>query len=119
MFSYAKKYGEEVKRVYGNNCWYCGEYLTSDIFSVDHFEPRKYGGSSDIKNLRPCCRLCNTTKSNVDIETFRLRIKIRKAELPKFINTTILKYFENEHGFSIDLPEHIFYFETGTVSRIG
>jgi len=112
MNSYMQRFGVKVIQKYGSRCWYCGVHLgLSHKATIDHFMPQKYGGSDDIDNLRLACRPCNARKSCSDIETFRLRERIKKANLPKFISTPVLKYFEIEHGFTIELPRHEFYFE--------
>ena len=118
--SYTKKYGKKVIELYGKKCWYCGRKLSFNTpkdrvkprgFTVDHFEPRSYGGSDELENLRPCCRACNTLKGNADIETMRMLIRLEYSSLPDFLTVEILRYLESEHGVILEMPEHKFYFE--------
>lgn len=57
-------------------CWYCGKLLHRDRWTIDHVVPRArwmelgYGVES-IKNLVPCCRICNHKKADMDLEQFR------------------------------------------------
>ncbi|MFN6303092.1 MAG: HNH endonuclease [Planctomycetota bacterium] len=42
----------------GKACFYCGDHATS----LDHINPKRYGGSDDESNLVPCCYKCNSEK---------------------------------------------------------
>ncbi len=48
---------------YGARCAHCGRTLTAANMQVDHILPRAEGGSDEISNLQPLCRLCNQGKS--------------------------------------------------------
>lgn len=45
-------------------CVYCGAYLENPV--IEHFVPFSKGGSSNIKNLVPSCKSCNSCKHNKD-----------------------------------------------------
>ena len=52
--------------------------------TVDHFTPRKYGGTDDPANLRTCCHYCNCLKGDQvfgTVEDCRAYIHQRRAEL--------------------------------------
>lgn len=53
-------------------CWYCGNTLDLQTWTIDHVVPLAEGGSYEIDNLAPACRRCNRIKSANDIEYFRL-----------------------------------------------
>ena len=44
-------------------CRYCGERLTPDTATLDHFIPQSKGGGHDMDNLRSSCLMCNSIKS--------------------------------------------------------
>ena len=44
-------------------CQYCGEIVSSDNATLDHYIPQSKGGSNSRGNLRTCCLLCNSIKS--------------------------------------------------------
>lgn len=46
-------------RAYGSRCAYCG---THGRVEQDHVIPVSRGGAHTIKNVVPCCRLCNAKK---------------------------------------------------------
>ena len=46
------------------HCIYCGHRKPT---SVDHIIPQYYGGREHQDNLAPCCKTCNTSKSNKDL----------------------------------------------------
>jgi len=53
-------------------CWYCGKVMNPfEEFSVDHFIPKKRGGTDDLENLVPACRGCNSMKRDRSLEEFR------------------------------------------------
>lgn len=50
----------------GENCVYCGKPAST----VDHIIPKSKGGKDVAWNLVPCCKLCNSSKSNKDLVDF-------------------------------------------------
>ena len=48
---------------YNGHCAYCGCELTLKSMQVDHITSKRNGGTDDISNLNPSCRLCNHYKS--------------------------------------------------------
>ena len=55
---------------FGNMCAYCGE---SKPLSRDHDIPLSRGGTDDIANIIPACRLCNSKKRHrTSVEYFKL-----------------------------------------------
>ena len=59
------------------HCWYCGKELDGD-FQIDHANPRRNGGSDDIDNLLPSCKVCNSKKCGRTIEEYREYLHWRK-----------------------------------------
>ncbi len=49
-------------------CQYCGEPVTKDNATLDHYIPQSKGGSNNADNLRTCCILCNSLKSGKTYE---------------------------------------------------
>jgi len=49
-------------------CQYCGETVTSDNATLDHYTPQSKGGSHSKENLRTCCLVCNSIKSGKSFE---------------------------------------------------
>jgi len=47
---------------YDHHCAYCGCEITLKTMQVDHKIPKCSGGTDDIENLLPACRLCNHYK---------------------------------------------------------
>lgn len=66
-----KSLREKVLKKYNSRCAYCGEPLFYKEMQVDHLIPKSKGGTDDIANLMPSCRLCNHYKRALDLETFR------------------------------------------------
>jgi hypothetical protein len=66
----------------GGRCWYCG--LVMAIYgleaTMDHVVPRAAGGTSDVANLVPCCRICNRLKQDGSCAYLRARL----AGAPQF-----------------------------------
>jgi hypothetical protein len=49
-------------------CQYCGEKVTEDNATLDHYVPQSKGGKNNKENLRTCCLLCNGIKSGKTFE---------------------------------------------------
>ncbi len=44
-------------------CQYCGEKVTKENITLDHFIPQSKGGKHTKENLKTCCFICNSIKS--------------------------------------------------------
>jgi len=49
-------------------CQYCGEKVSQQNATLDHFIPKSKGGDDSKDNLRTCCLLCNGIKSGKTYE---------------------------------------------------
>jgi len=49
-------------------CQYCGERLTEEDATLDHYIPQSKNGTHSKDNLRTCCLLCNSIKSGKSFE---------------------------------------------------
>jgi len=49
-------------------CQYCGEKVSEEAATLDHYTPQSKGGSHSKDNLRTCCLLCNSIKSGKSFE---------------------------------------------------
>lgn len=58
---------------FDGRCAYCG--LKTDRLTRDHITPLKLGGSNDIANILPACRLCNGRKGLASLEVFMARLR--------------------------------------------
>jgi 5-methylcytosine-specific restriction endonuclease McrA len=45
-------------------CCYCSKKLTLKTMTVEHIEPRSFGGSDDEDNLDIACAQCNEERGN-------------------------------------------------------
>ena len=50
---------QKVYEKYNGHCAYCGKAIAIRDMQVDHILPKRNGGTDDIDNLNPSCRLCN------------------------------------------------------------
>ena len=60
-----------VWQKYGGRYAYCGCEITIKEMQVDHVKPKRIGGSNDMDNFNPSCRLCNHYKRAMSLEEFR------------------------------------------------
>jgi hypothetical protein len=44
-------------------CQYCGDAVTAETATLDHYVPKSKRGGNDPENLRTCCLMCNSIKS--------------------------------------------------------
>lgn len=63
--SFSKKIREQVVAKTGGYCYSCGEKFTdlSEIW-IEHIIPFSVGGSDELENLLPSCKICNWTRRN-------------------------------------------------------
>lgn len=60
--SYTAQEWLDLCNQYGNRCLACGR---GDVpLAADHIKPVSLGGSSDISNIQPLCKSCNSQKHN-------------------------------------------------------
>lgn len=63
-------------------CFYCGEEFNSKRKTRDHKQPRSREGSSDPRNLVDSCKPCNSLKSSLTLEEFRLVVAYQRGLIP-------------------------------------
>ena len=56
---------------YNGHCAYCGRQIEYKDMQVDHITSKRNGGTDDISNLNPSCRLCNHYKSAEGLNAWR------------------------------------------------
>ena len=61
--------------LYGERCIYCGRELDKTYRSIDHRNPRIYGGPSIPENLAPCCPKCNKDKGELTEKQYKKILK--------------------------------------------
>jgi hypothetical protein len=49
-------------------CQYCGDKVTKDNASIDHYVPQSKGGNHSKANLRTSCFVCNSIKTGKSFE---------------------------------------------------
>lgn len=62
---------EKRRKIFERDKWvcrYCGEKVTSENVTLDHFVPQSRGGKHTKENLRTCCLICNSIKSGKTYE---------------------------------------------------
>lgn len=58
---------------YEGHCAYCGCNIEKS-FTVDHIKAQAKGGTDDMSNLFPACRVCNLAKGKLSVSEFRQRL---------------------------------------------
>lgn len=104
-----KKIRLKVYDKFGGRCAYCGQEIEYKDMQVDHIEPKNLGGSDDIDNLFPTCRLCNHYKRGDRLETFR-NWKLGGL-VDRLRNIYIFKVAEKYGMIEVKGWDKMFYFE--------
>lgn len=60
-------------------CCYCSKELNKHNYTRDHIYPKSLGG----KITKPCCKTCNTEKSNMTLIQYAQFIGKRMSEMDK------------------------------------
>jgi hypothetical protein len=91
-----KKHWSTLVKVYGQSCYYCGEFATC----IDHIIPVSYGGGNDIENLVLSCSWCNLLASDRVFESLEEKCdyiliqRSKKRKVTRTICTDCLLPFE-------------------------
>ena len=100
---------QKVYDKYNGHCAYCGKPISIKDMQVDHILPKRNGGTDDIDNLNPSCRLCNHYKRAADTETFR---NVLLGELIKKLMKIYIFRVALDYGIiSINGWDKKFYYE--------
>lgn len=59
-----------IKEHFGCTCVYCGETYELHELTLDHVQPRTYGGKNITSNLVPACLKCNQDKGSNEWKTW-------------------------------------------------
>lgn len=94
----AKVRAKALARTYGV-CVYCGQRSRGGL---DHLVPSSRRGADELDNLLPCCRSCNSGKSNRTLEEFRHSAALRILDWPPFTRDEIAWL----RGREFDLQEY-------------
>jgi len=57
-------------------CAYCGCALTTETVTVDHKIPLSRGGGSDIENIAPACKSCNSSKCDRTSKEYKVALEL-------------------------------------------
>ena len=80
---------ENIFKKANYKCYICGDEVVKgkdcspnniNFGTLDHVIPRAKGGYSNVKNLKCCCRLCNSIKADKEL-TDDLRLYIKKEKI--------------------------------------
>ncbi|MBY3073419.1 HNH endonuclease [Rhizobium laguerreae] len=63
---------DAIMSLFGDTCAYCWKLV--DEMTIDHFVPVAAGGKTEPGNLVPCCRSCNSKKSDMPPEDWMRKI---------------------------------------------
>ena len=100
---------QKVYDKYNGHCAYCGKAINIKDMQVDHILSKRNGGTDDITNLNPSCRMCNHYKRAADIETFR---NVLLGELIKKLMKIYIFRVALDYGMiTINGWDKKFYFE--------
>ncbi len=61
------------------HCHYCGIWLDFHDATIDHREPRVYGGSNSLKNLACACEACNKEKRDKPYAFFVAHVQQQRS----------------------------------------
>lgn len=93
---------------YKGHCAYCGKSILYKDMQVDHIKPKKQGGTDEVKNLNPSCRLCNHYKRASGLEGYRRKL----ATLLKRVKDIYINKVAEDYGMiEYHKWDKKFYFE--------
>ena len=108
---------QKVYEKYNGHCTYCGKPITIKDMQVDHILSKRNGGTNDIDNLNPSCRLCNHYKRAAGIETFRN--DLLGGLLDRLMKIYIFRVALDYGMITINGWDKKFYFEKNGTDKTG
>lgn len=45
------------------------------LMTIDHVIPKSQGGENEVENMRPCCKKCNSSKSDLPLLVYLIKTK--------------------------------------------
>ena len=106
---------QKVYEKYNGHCAYCGKAIAIKDMQVDHILSKRNGGTDDIDNLNPSCRLCNHYKRAAGIETFRY---VLLGELIKRLMKIYIFRVALDYGMiTINVWDKKFYYEKNGTNK--
>ncbi len=78
-------------------CQYCAKQININNFTLDHINPKVYGGKTTWDNVVVCCESCNQKKADKTLKDvgFKLLKQPKKPHSLPFVNE--IKGFYNEN----------------------
>lgn len=80
-----------------NYCWYCGQKMEPSKLTKDHVFPRSKGGANEMDNIIMVCKICNSSKGNMDL--FEWYAKVRHVWPPLNV---LVHYLKNIYLYSVE-----------------
>ena len=108
---------QKVYDKYDGHCAYCGKPITIKDMQIDHILSKRNGGTDDIDNLNPSCRLCNHYKRAADIET--LRNDLLGGLIKRLMKIYIFRVALDYGMITINNWDKKFYFEKTDIKSSG
>lgn len=107
--SIPKKVREKVYKMYDGHCAYCGCEIDYKEMQVDHVKSLYWnGGTDEISNYKPACRMCNFYKSTMGIDAFREQL----STIPKRLEKEFIYRMARKYGLIEEVAKDIkFYYE--------
>jgi hypothetical protein len=103
-----------VLQKYNFHCAYCGRIIDLKSMQVDHKLSKRLGGTSDIENLMPSCRMCNHYKRAGDPEYLRRLL----LEMYKKLSTIYIFRVAEIFGMvTWNTWDGVFYYEKPAVTK--
>lgn len=91
---YSKEEQEYILSKTGGKCAHCGKSLTIQTMQKDHSIPWSKGGASDVENIVPLCKECNSEKADNIYVPIRYFFYVKKPILRK-MQDYFSEYLEN------------------------
>ena len=63
------------KKDLDGKCYCCGNYLSFNEFECGHIIPLSIGGQTNISNLMPICRNCNSDMGTLHLEEYKKKLE--------------------------------------------
>lgn len=87
-----------VAKIRQNNyCWYCGKEMEPSKLTKDHVFPRSKGGNNDMDNIIMVCKLCNSSKGNLDLFEWYFEVLKEWPPIPIFVH-----YLKNIYLYAVN-----------------
>lgn len=87
------------------HCYYCRTSISKSDSSLDHIYAQNVGGPTIPNNLVPCCKKCNSLKSNLSCEEYKKYLNLSESSRKRYAKIVRNRKDNNKANGILEIPD--------------